>query len=72
MMPALVLQYRIAVLGASGVGKSSIVSQFVNDQFQGENSNAMREGLQMVDYDFPGMGLSLEFRDTTCSDDYAW
>jgi GTPase SAR1 family protein len=47
------VHYRIAVLGAVGVGKSSIISQFLYDRFNSEYKETVEElhrGQYNIDY----------------------
>ncbi|KAK7483784.1 hypothetical protein BaRGS_00025000 [Batillaria attramentaria] len=56
-------RYRITVMGAAGVGKSAIISQFLYDRFQEEYNQTVEE-LHQGDFDFNGMKLTLDILDT--------
>lgn len=60
-------QRRIVVLGAAKVGKSSIIQQFLYDQFS-KRYNRTIEDLYMAEYNLSsGASLTLEILDTTGS-----
>lgn len=56
-------RYRIVVMGAAGVGKSAIISQFLYDNFQNEYNQTVEE-LHQGEYDFNGVKLTLDILDT--------
>lgn len=55
--------FRIVVMGAAGVGKSAIISQFLYENFQSEY-NATVEELHQSEYDLNGIRLTLDILDT--------
>lgn len=57
------VRYRIAVLGAVGVGKSSIISQFLYDRFNSEYKETVEE-LHRGQYNIDGILLTLDILDT--------
>ena len=54
---------RIVVMGAAGVGKSAIISQFLYDSFRQEYNKTIEE-LHQGEYDFNGLKLTLDILDT--------
>ncbi|PVD38776.1 hypothetical protein C0Q70_01399 [Pomacea canaliculata] len=56
-------RFRIVVMGAAGVGKSAIISQFLYDHFQIEYNETIEE-LHQGEYDFDGTRLTLDILDT--------
>lgn len=57
------IYYRITVMGAAGVGKSSIISQFLYDRFLSEYKETVEE-LHRGEYDVNGSKLTLDILDT--------
>ncbi|CAC5402363.1 GTP-binding protein Rhes,GTP-binding protein drn-1,GTP-binding protein Di-Ras2 [Mytilus coruscus] len=57
------VHYRIAVLGAAEVGKSSIISQFLYDRFNSEYKETVEE-LYRGQYNIDGIRLTLDILDT--------
>ena len=56
-------RYRVVVMGAAGVGKSAIISQFLYDRFQHEYQQTVEE-LHQGEYDLNGVKLTLDILDT--------
>ncbi|XP_005108587.1 ras-related protein Rap-2c [Aplysia californica] len=56
-------QVRVAVLGPAGVGKTSIIRQFLYDMFEEEYSQTVEEMYQ-VHFDNDGVKLTLDILDT--------
>ncbi|XP_052068821.1 GTP-binding protein Rhes-like [Mytilus californianus] len=57
------VHYRIVVLGAAGVGKSSIISQFLYERFNSEYKETVEE-LHRGQYNIGGIKLTLDILDT--------
>ena len=57
------VHYRVVVLGAPGVGKSSIISQFLYDRFNSEYKETVEE-LHRGQYNIDGVKLTLDILDT--------
>lgn len=60
------LHYRVTVMGAAGVGKSCIISQFLYDTFIAEYSETIEE-LHRGEFEINGMELTLDILDTSGS-----
>ncbi|XP_005092549.1 ras-related protein Rap-1 [Aplysia californica] len=58
--------YRLVVMGAAGVGKTAIISQFLYDQFVSEYKETIEE-LHRGEYDMNGVRLTLDILDTSGS-----
>ncbi|BFZ02737.1 hypothetical protein BsWGS_05776 [Bradybaena similaris] len=58
--------FRLVVMGAAGVGKTAIISQFLYDQFVSEYKETVEE-LHRGEYDMNGMHLTLDILDTSGS-----
>ncbi|GFO00569.1 ras-related protein rap-1b [Plakobranchus ocellatus] len=56
--------YRLVVMGAAGVGKTAIVSQFLYDQFVSEYKETIEE-LHRGEYYMNGVHLTLDILDTS-------
>ncbi|KAL8601504.1 hypothetical protein ACOMHN_000446 [Nucella lapillus] len=56
-------RYRVTVMGAAGVGKSAIISQFLYDKFQHEYIETVEE-LHQGEYELNGVRLTLDILDT--------
>lgn len=57
------VHYRVVVLGATGVGKSSIISQFLYDRFNAEYEQTVEE-LHRGHYNLGEFNLTLDILDT--------
>ncbi|CAG5126645.1 unnamed protein product, partial [Candidula unifasciata] len=56
--------FRLVVMGAAGVGKTAIISQFLYDQFVSEYKETIEE-LHRGEYDTNGVRLTLDILDTS-------
>ena len=57
---------KLVVMGAEGVGKTSILRRFLFDQFQHQHSPTVEEMFSR-DFDINNGGLRLELGKKTCS-----
>lgn len=59
-------QVRLVFLGAAGVGKTSLISRFLNDSFETKHRRTVEE-LHSKEYEFSGIKVTVEILDTSGS-----
>ena len=64
VLPAAKTSYRVLVMGASRVGKTSIISQFLYDQFQSRYKATVEE-MYRGEFEVGNVKLSLDIEDTS-------